>query len=148
MQKLLWLLLLLCIAWGCAQNSSKTSAVNAEKTDETLPATGPDANDLLRIIQGRWQNEQDTGYLLEIIDTDMKYYRNGRLDRESQIVVDGNCETEVCQTDTADLTDGWCFMEENSEGTLCRQVKGCDTTHFRFITIGTHEAFSFVKVKP
>lgn len=148
MRKLLWLPLLLMIAWSCGQNSAKTPENASDKVSEELPATGPDASDLLRVIQGRWQNVQDPAYLLEIVDTGIKHYHNGQLTLESQIVVDGACETTECKTDSTDLTDGWCFKEKSREGTICRQVKECDKTHLKFTTIGTQEVLSFVKSKP
>lgn len=148
MRKLLWLPLLLCMVWACVQNSPKNSGSNPDKVSEDLPETGPDATDLLRVIQGKWQNEQDPGYYLEIVDTDMKQYRNGQLTRESQIVVDGACTTLECKTDTTDLTDGWCFKEKSGNETVCRQVKSCDKTHLKFIMVGTHDLLSFVKPNP
>ncbi|MBK6994204.1 MAG: hypothetical protein IPH31_04515 [Lewinellaceae bacterium] len=120
--------------------------------EDSTKSSIPDPNDLLHTLQGRWQNEEDTNYTLEIADTQMRHLKNGKLSYQSMIDIDGACESPVCRPDGEDTSDGWCFTEmtvENGKyGAQCNFVIDCDTSRLRYRSLsGSRIERSFKKIQ-
>lgn len=130
---------------GILSLASCKNTPNPQKTGtpadkEETPKSGPDPNDLLRAMQGRWQSEQDASYVLEIADTQMRHFNGGNLTQQSNLEVDGACKSNICTQDSADTSDGWCFMEtfiqDGKYAFSCHFVVRCDTTQFHYRDLG------------
>jgi len=124
MYKLLTLFAVLTFIYACT-NTSANSA-NQPGTNPELPqSTGPDGSDLLKTLEGRWENQNDSTITLEFADTKMRRFQQGVLRSETDIEIDVTCRTLTCQLDTTDLLDGWCFMEKGPSSTQCYIVLDC-----------------------
>lgn len=134
MHKLLILLAVITALHAC----TNTKSSNDKSTANTaIPqSTGPDPSDLLKTLQGRWQNQQDSTYVLEILDTKMRHFNQGKLSGETEIEIDGSCLSMPCKIDSTDLTDGWCFLEKGQFDAQCNIVVACDKTYLRYSPVG------------
>lgn len=126
-------------------------ALPANVADSTKSSI-PDPGDLLQTLQGRWQNEQDANYTLEIADTQMRHFNNGSLSHQSMIDVDGACESPVCKPEGVDTSDGWCFtemtVEQGKYGAQCNFVIVCDTSKLQYRSLSAGGAgLSFKKIR-
>jgi hypothetical protein len=134
MHKLLILLAVVAALYAC-KNSNASN--NSNNNNQELPqSTGPDASDLLMTLQGRWQSQQDSTYVLEILDTKMRHINHGQLTEETEIEIDGSCQTTPCKMDSTDLTDGWCFMEKGPKTSQCNIIITCDKEFLKYTAIG------------
>lgn len=147
------LLALACLlSIASCKNTPSTPPPNTPGTSETVAKSSvPDANDLLKTLQGRWRSEQDPTYLLEVTDTQMWHYHNGKLTHQSMVEVDSACESPVCKPDGVDTSDGWCFTEMSVEGgkytAQCNFVTLCDTAKLQYRSLGgTGSGLSFKKI--
>lgn len=147
MEKLLIFCAIVVSIAACKPSNAKNTEAN---TAVDVPASsGPDDADLLRTLQGRWQSDQDSTYVVEFDDTRMLYYQSGNLTAESEIEVDGQCQNSPCKADSTDLTDGWCFQEKGKFDVQCNIVMECDKTHLKYGKLGADTPpASFKKVRP
>jgi hypothetical protein len=121
----------------CACTNSKETGTKPPKIAEITQTTGPDASDLLKTLQGHWQNTEEQGYEIEILDTQMRHIRNGQTTAETQIVMDGACSLQKCAIDSTLLIDGWCFIEKGANGEQCNIVITCDKSTLKYAPINT-----------
>lgn len=133
----LWMALVGFLSCASCKNNPSPPPPAAPSGQETnTKSSEPDPNDLLQTLQGRWQSEQDPSYTLEIADTQMRHYNQGKLSHESMIEVDGGCESAVCKPDGVDTSDGWCFtemsIEEGKYAAQCNFVTRCDTALLQY----------------
>jgi hypothetical protein len=145
MQKLLILLVALMTFHACNSLSSTPNKSNNDQNAELPQTTGPDGSDLLKTLQGRWQSEEDSTCILEIIDTKMRHFNAGKLSAETDIEIDGSCLTTPCKLDSTDLTDGWCFMEKGQHDVQCNIVLSCDKEYLKYRGIGASNALLVFK---
>ena len=112
---------------------------------EKLPFE-PDNNDLLQALQGKWESELDSTYVLEIVENKMRHINHGQLRLESEIEVDGACSDTTCTGSARE--DGWCFLEKGQQSTECHLVLKCDPNELKYASKGsTNQQLSFKKVK-
>lgn len=135
MLKVLTLFTILTTAFACNNLNSHASADQNSQTTISQ-TTGPDATDLLKTLQGRWQSAQDATYTLEISDTKMRHFNSGKLTLETDIEMDGSCTTSPCAMDSTDLSDGWCFIEKGKEDVQCNIIITCDKEFLKYKAIG------------
>ena len=133
------LYLLIAFAWwttACTNTPNPVPALTtgAARQDSTL--TEPDAIDLLQTLQGKWQSEQDSTYLIEISGDKMKHYNGGRLSVEAQIEIDANCRSVACTADSLETTSGWCFVEKGQFDVQCNLILKCDKQHLQYRALG------------
>jgi len=121
---------------SCSNTPSTPQSAETVKGETSTKSSAPDPNDLLQTLQGRWQSEQDASYTLEFADTQMRHFTNGQLTHQSNIDVDGACESPVCKPDGVDTSDGWCFIEMSVEGgkykAQCNFVTLCDPAKLQY----------------
>ncbi len=106
----------------------------ASQTDTLVSAA--DATDLLQTLQGKWQNERDPSYILEIADDKMKRYQDGKVSMELEIEVAANCLGNACKVDSTNLLNGWCFVEKGQFDAQCNLVLKCDKQVLQYQVIG------------
>ena len=127
---------------SCKNTPPPTQPVPVVNSGDSTKSSIPDPNDLLRTLQGTWQSELDSSYMLEIADTQMRHLNSGKLTLQSMIDVDGACESPVCKPDGVDTSDGWCFTEITAKNgkydAQCNFVMVCDTSklQYRSLTSG------------
>ena len=110
-------------------------------------ATGPSTHDLLDALQGRWRNEQDTTYLIEVTDDLMTHYHGGQEPEGFPIEVYNDCPAAMCGVDSLTASNGWCFIEKKPADDQCIQVMTCDTATLRFRMLGgSDQVYSFKKI--
>jgi hypothetical protein len=131
MYKLLLLVAVMMAATACINHNSKKDQNQGDNIGQSQ-TTGPDASDLLKTLQGRWQNRKDSTYILEIADTQMRHFYSGKLQEESEIDVDGACATSPCVVDSTTQLDGWCFTEKDKQGTRCFIIVACDKDSLKY----------------
>lgn len=129
-----------------SQSASATS-----NTESATKSSVPDPNDLLNTLQGRWQSEQDSTYILEIADTQMRHFNAGKLTFQSMVDIDGACKSPVCKPDGVDTSDGWCFTELKIEDGKyyadCNFVTLCNPQQLQYRLLGSAGAgLSFKKI--
>lgn len=137
---------LLFLISACVNN---TTSANKPGENSSVPQTKsePDAIDLLDALQGKWQSEQDSTYLIDIVGNKMKHFNGGALTMETEIEVDANCLNEACKQEGSDLADGWCFIEKSQSGTQCNRILKCDKYRLQFHAVGAAAAvLAFQKV--
>jgi hypothetical protein len=146
------LLMLILPLVGCTGSGTPTGQTS-ESANDSIPEViaEPDDNDLLRVLQGVWQSEDDNNYSLEITDTQLRHLQNGKAVMESTIDVDGTCRNTVCP-DSLDTSDGWCFIEKTPQGrdeqAQCFFVQRCDAGLLQYRLLnGTGKTLSFKKIK-
>ncbi len=144
MHKLLILIAVLTALHACNNLNSKASA-NPNGQAEIPQNTGPDGSDLLKTLQGRWQNEQDPTMVLEIVDTKARHFIDGKLSVETEIEIDGSCRTTPCKMDSTDLTDGWCFLEKGLHDVQCNIIVACDKEYLKYNAIGVENGLLVFK---
>jgi hypothetical protein len=135
MLKSLTLFAIITTALACDNLNSKTSS-DQKGAAVISQTTGPDASDLLKTLQGRWQSEQDSTYVLEISDTQMRHFNRGKLSLETDLEIDGSCSTTPCKIDSTDLSDGWCFVEKSNNDVQCNIIITCDKEYLKYKAIG------------
>ncbi len=138
---------------SCKNNPTPPPPVPAGTAgnEDSTKSSEPDPNDLLHTLQGRWQSEQDPAYTLEIADTQMRHFNEGKLTHESMIEVDGACISAVCKPDGVDTSDGWCFTEMTIEAgkyaAQCNFVTLCDTSRLQYRSLsGGGNGLTFKKI--
>ena len=111
---------------------------NHGKNGQPEPAVAqPDANDLSTVLQGRWQSESDSSYVIEVVDNKIRHFSQHKFVFESDIEIDSNCQTATCKRDSADLSDGWCFTEKGQYDIQCNLVIQCDKQKLQYKAIGS-----------
>lgn len=154
MNKHLILLALLGLSMlASCQNKPQHSNAQTPSTEEagaTKPE--PDDNDLLKVLEGRWQSEREPGYILEIADTQASHYQDGKLVLQSMIDVDGACTGAICRPEDEDTSDGWCFTETTITGgkydPKCQFVTQCDAGILHYRTLGKPgKEYAFKKIQ-
>ncbi len=136
MYKLLTLLAVLTFIYACTNPSPNNT--NQQGTNPELPqSTGPDGSDLLKTLEGRWENQNDGTLTIEFADTKMRRFKQGVLSAETDIQIDVTCGTIPCQLDSTDLLDGWCFMEKGPSGTQCYIVVDCNKEFLKYSAVAT-----------
>jgi hypothetical protein len=135
----LGLLLLLASCNNTPQPSAGKPASEADKEADIKSL--PDPNDLLRVLQGRWQSENDPQYVIEIADTQLRHFNAGNMTSQSMIDVDGACQSPVCQPgEGTDTSDGWCFLEQTIVNgkfeAECHFVIRCDKERLQYRALG------------
>lgn len=137
---------------SCSNTPSATQSAGTAKGETSTKSSAPDPNDLLQTLQGRWQSEQDATYTLEFADTQMRHFTNGQLSHQSNIDVDGACESPVCKPEGVDTSDGWCFtemsVEEGKYKAQCNFVTLCDPTKLQYRSLsGAGAGLTFKKIQ-
>ncbi|MFN0213414.1 MAG: hypothetical protein ACKVT2_04095 [Saprospiraceae bacterium] len=137
---------------SCTNAPAVPKPVSAENTENGSKSAKPDPNDLLHTLEGRWQNEQDSSYILEIADTQMQHFKNGQLSYQSMLEIDGACESPVCKPDGVDTSDGWCFTEmtidQGKYAAKCNFVTVCDPARLQYQSLsGGGTVLSFKKIQ-
>jgi len=137
---------------GCKNNPNQAQATSNINSEGTAKSSAPDPADLLKTLQGRWRSEQDSTYIIEILDTQMRHLNGGQLTYQSVIDVDGACESSVCKLEGVDTSDGWCFtemtVEEGKYAAQCNFVTLCDTSRLQYRSLsGTGSGLSFKKIQ-
>lgn len=122
---------------------------NAPSPPETEPPTlNADNADLLRVLQGRWQNTFNAQDEIEIEGNRIKHYGAGQLSREGSIEADAACVINPCNTARAAQEDGWCFVEKNTNIEQCNLVLQCTKDSLQFKSLNdAGEMMSYRKVK-
>lgn len=138
---LLLALLGLVLLASCQQNTPDKKQANVPSgLDQNTKSSIPDPNDLLQILQGRWQNIPDANYILEIADTQMRHLHKGEMTYQSMIDVDGTCQSPVCKPDGVDTSEGWCFTEmsvvKERYAAECNFVTLCSADTLRYQVLG------------
>ena len=113
-----------------------TSSVPGEPGRAGTMVSNPDAADLLQTLQGRWQNEQDSTWMIEISSDKIKRYDHGKMSLEMEIEIDGTCQSNACKTDSTNLPNGWCFIEKGQYDAQCNMVVKCDKQTLWYQIIG------------
>lgn len=145
MKRNFWILLLLTMLHTSACGNRNQAQASPPPPEESK--SEPDNNDLLQTLQGRWQSESDSTYVLEIADSKMRHINGGKLTIETDIEVDGSCANNSCQGAAAS-EDGWCFLEKGQFDVQCHLVKKCDPNALQFVAIGAANGIlSFRKIK-
>lgn len=137
MQKLLpffTALALLSIA-ACVRNSGKSAATNESQAPQSA-SVGPDNQELLNLLQGKWQSETDAGYQLLISNDTMQHLNNGQTSGVSTLEIDVNCQNTACKTDSIDTSDGWCILEKGAADIQCNLVLKADTARLEYRALG------------
>lgn len=138
---------------SCSNTPTSPQSAGTAKGETASKSSAPDPNDLLQTLQGRWQSEQDATYTLEFADTQMRHFTNGQLTHQSNIDVDGACESPVCKPEDVDTSDGWCFMEmsvddEKKYKVQCNFVTLCDPSKLQYRSLsGAGAGLSFKKIQ-
>lgn len=138
MTKLLTALLLTgVIGMASCQHTPKASPPASEPHTGSLDKSAiPDPNDLLKVLQGSWQSVEDSGYVLEISDTQMTHTQNGQVVYQASLDIDGACQSPICKSGEVDTSDGWCFtemtIEEGKYHAECMFVVQCDAKHLHY----------------
>jgi hypothetical protein len=131
------LLALGCCAFACVNGTNNAPQSGAVRpADSTATVSNPDAADLLRVLQGKWQNEQDPSHVLEILDEKMRHLNNGQLSVENMLEIDGKCLSAACKVDSVDTSEGWCFVEKGQFDAQCHLVVRCDKQQLQFRALG------------
>jgi hypothetical protein len=123
--------LIFTVQFACINSSPKTEQ-QAEKINADTTNIRPDEADLLRVLQGKWQNEFDENYFLEIEGSKLRQVRNGQVAAESDIEVDAFCNSTPCIADSTDKSDGWCFTEKSAGTTRCNLVIYCTKLQLKY----------------
>lgn len=142
---------LFCLV-SCQNNPKVVQPTDANSTVGSDKSAIPDPNDLLKVLQGSWQNEQDPAYLLEITDTQMTHTRGGSMVHQASLDIDGACQSPVCKTGDVDTTDGWCFTEMSIQKgkyhAECMFVIQCDENRLQYRPLGdTGSGLTFKKIR-
>ncbi len=126
------------IVLSACVNNSQRPGTSGDKVPDTANADAPppDAADLLAVLQGKWQNETDSTDVLEIADTKMHHFNNGKFSFASDIEIDGKGKSIPCQVDTLDTQNGWCFVEKGQYDVQCNIVLRCDGKVLQYRALG------------
>jgi hypothetical protein len=129
------------LTYLACQNNPKAAESSASSTEGTSKRTAiPDPNDLIKVLQGRWQSEADPNYILEISDTQMTHTQQGKVVHQAAVDVDGACQSPVCKPDSVDTSDGWCFTEmtivDGKYRAECMFVTTCNTNQLQYKPLG------------
>lgn len=136
------LLVAILTVFACKNQNQPHTPPPAVETSKSEP----DNNDLLQALQGKWESETDSTYVLEIVDNKMRHMNHGQLRLESEIVVDGACSDTTCAG--GENVDGWCFLEKRQRETECHLVLKCDPNELKYAAKTSDEQqLSFKKVK-
>lgn len=137
MQKLLpfFTVLIVLSIVACLRNSGKSAAANELQAIQSA-STGPDSQELLKMLQGKWQSETDAGYLLLISNDTMQHLNNGQTSGISTLEIDVNCQNTACKTDSIDTSDGWCILEKGQFDIQCNLVLKADTARLEYRALG------------
>jgi len=126
-------------------NASNPAGMVTQPPRDTVLAE-PDAADLLQTLQGKWQSEQDSTYLIEVAGSRMTHYNAGKVSGAAEIEIDGNCLSTACKVDSVDADSGWCFLEKGQFDVQCNLVLKCDKQVLKYRTLGaTSPALVFRK---
>jgi hypothetical protein len=145
MKKLLIALAFLTGLLACNNLSTKNTNNKNSDNNDVPQSTGPDASDLLKTLQGTWQSQHDSTYVLEILDTKMRHLLQGKLSAENDIEIDGSCLGTPCKQDSTILSDGWCFMEKGQNKVQCYIILACDKDSLRYRAIGDENGILIFK---
>lgn len=136
-----YVVLVLCTT-ACTNSTPNTNATDtangAIKADSLI--SNADAADLLQTLQGKWQSEDDSNYIVEIVGEKMKHYNGGKVSVESEIEIDASCLSNACKVDSTDLSDGWCFVEKGQYDAQCNLVLKCTKQDLQYRAIGAASA--------
>ncbi|MEZ4966970.1 MAG: hypothetical protein R2791_17135 [Saprospiraceae bacterium] len=136
-----YLIALLFFVIACKPNTKPAVAQNKPLV------TGPPTGDLLEVLQGRWQNEQDTAYFIEFSGNRMKRIEHDSVSEGCNIKVYIDCPADLCKVDSLTASEGWCFVEMRENGDRCMQILNCDTEHLQFRPLdGDSLILSFKKI--
>ncbi len=131
-------------------SSATTTATTLAPNAEPAPAQtseGPPADELLDLLRGRWQSEEDAAYVLDIRNSYMKRMLGSQVLEESELQAFSNCDSIPCTTGEP-AASGWCFTEKSANGEQCNRVLKCDNALLQFETVGKSEVFKFKKIQP
>ena len=130
-----------------ACDCNPANSTNQGLINPPVSTPGPPANELLDVMQGRWQNEADTSLAVEIIDDLMTHTSGGVAQEECVIEAFSDCQNVFCKSDSAMAPQGWCFIEKGKTDTVCYEVLQCDSI-FRYRVFGSKDAVasSFKKI--
>lgn len=136
---------------SCQNTPQATQSNSSQMAESANKSAIPDPNDLLKVLQGNWQSEQDPGYVLEITDTQMTHTRNGSVVHQASLDIDGACQSPVCKAGDVDTSDGWCFTEMSIQKgkyhAECMFVVQCDANRLQYRPLGdTGTGLSFKKI--
>ncbi|MCC7246900.1 MAG: hypothetical protein IT269_14540, partial [Saprospiraceae bacterium] len=123
-----------------------TNSQPAQAADS--PAMNADNADLLRVLQGRWQNSLNTQDEIEIEGNHIKHFNTGQLNREGSIEADAGCVISPCNAESAAQEDGWCFIEKAPNMEQCHLVLQCNKDSLQFKSLNdAGTLMSYRKVK-
>ncbi len=135
----------LCITLVACKGNIKTPENQTEKKDTEMIKSEPDNADLLKVLQGKWQSNQDPNYIIEVIGNRMLHQNNGQPTLETSIEADATCSNAACKIEGADTSDGWCFIEIGQD-TQCNLVLKCDKTQLHYRALGATKDLAFTQV--
>lgn len=123
--------------YACGNAPQKTTHSSADTSkDSSATALSVDADELLDVLQGRWQSEKDAAYEVEFSGSKVRHFNSGKLTQESDIEVDAACSTNACTSDSTATLSGWCFVEKGQYDAQCCIVTKCDSATLRYHAIG------------
>jgi hypothetical protein len=131
-------------------SSATTTATTLAPPVESAPtqvSEGPATEELLNLLRGRWQNEEDAAYVLDIRNGFMKRMLGSQILEESELQAFSNCDSIPCTTEKS-AAPGWCFTETSANDEQCHRVVKCDNSLLQFETVGKSELFKFKKIQP
>lgn len=131
----------LLLAHACG--ISPRTPQSASEPTATTGVPEPDANDLLEVLKGQWIHLSNPSNKLEINANSIRHFRDGVLQQEGQIDIDGTCAGLPCQNDLP--LAGWCFVEKNGDQTACYLVVKCDADTLRFVRLGNGNTLEHFK---
>lgn len=119
---------------------------NTAATIDTALIARPDGQDLLKLLQGKWQSETDSVYQLEIIDSLVLHRYAGQVQLQASIEIDAACSNSACVAEGLP-NDGWCFIEKSSAGAQCMLILKCDEKMLEMRALGAaNSQLSFKKL--
>ncbi len=121
---------------ACKNSSAPVPVLTTGLARQDSMQVEADAIDLLQTLQGKWQSEQDSNYLIEISGDKMKHYNGGQLSVESQIEIDANCRSVACTADSLETSSGWCFVEKGQFDAQCNLILKCDKQLLQYRALG------------
>ncbi len=139
-------LLVLLVLPSCINRNTDAQTSQQQPPEEnTLHA---DNADLLRVLQGRWQNAANAQDEIEIEGNKMRHYQAGSINSEGDIMADAGCVIAPCNTESASQEDGWCFVEKTPNFEQCHLVLQCtkDSLQYKLMNAG-EDVMSYRKVK-
>ena len=133
---------------GCKPGDANRQSLQspaASETPDSLSSANPDQEEMLSLLQGAWQNEQDSTDLLVFNGAKMRHIRDSTAVTEKEIDIDASCSNTACNP--ARGSAGWCFTELSDFDAQCNLVVRCDSALLQFSPVGVENATRSYKKK-